>query len=75
MNDLLKTFESELEAYLEFSYNSSQKQDAVERFNETEKAAFGFRDKYLLNSPDLTAKEVEVSTQRIIDKFIRLKDI
>nr|WP_294781263.1 hypothetical protein [uncultured Flavobacterium sp.] len=75
MNDLLEKFESELRAYLEFSYNSSEKQDTVERFNETEKAAFEFVDKYLLNSPDLIARDVEVSTQRIIDEFIRSKDI
>jgi len=75
MNDLLENFESELKAYLEFKYNLSGKQDTVERINETEKTAFEFVDHYLLNSPNLIAKDVEVATQRILDEFIRSKDI
>ncbi|SHG33096.1 hypothetical protein [Flavobacterium defluvii] len=73
MSQLLQQFESELKAFLEFSYNASSEQDSVKRFNETETAAFAFIDNYLLNSTELIAGDVEHSTQEILNEFIQSK--
>jgi hypothetical protein len=73
MEDLIEKFEGELKAFLEFRYNLSLKQDTAERFYETEQAAFVFVDDYLLKSSDLIARDVERSTERILNEFIDKK--
>ncbi|MFB9076329.1 hypothetical protein ACFFLS_19340 [Flavobacterium procerum] len=73
MNDLILQFESELKAFIEFSYNASGEQDTAKRFNETEKAVFEFVDNYLLNTPDLIAGDIERSTHTILNEFIDSK--
>ncbi|KRD12359.1 hypothetical protein ASE21_00095 [Flavobacterium sp. Root901] len=73
MEELIKQFESELAAYLEFRYNASAEQDTVKRFNETEKEAFGFIDRWILNSQELTAGDVELSAKHVIDEFLNSK--
>ncbi|MFD1604424.1 hypothetical protein ACFSJW_13525 [Flavobacterium artemisiae] len=72
MNDL-QDFKSELRAFIEFTYNASDKQNTAARINETEKAAFDFTDKYVLNSPDLIAGDLERPTQDILNEFITEK--
>ncbi len=73
MNDAIQQFESELRAFLEFSYNASTLTDSAARFNETEKAVFAFVDNYILNSPDLIAGDVEKSTHDLLNEFINSK--
>ncbi|HEY1197090.1 hypothetical protein [Flavobacterium sp.] len=73
MENVIEKFEVELKAFLEFRYNLSLKQDTVERFYETEQAAFAFVDDYLLKSSDLIASDVERSTERILNEFIDKK--
>jgi len=73
MKDSIQKFENELGAFLEFAYNSSAAPNSAQRFNETEKAAFDFIDTYLLNSPDLSAGDVEASAQRILEGFLQSK--
>lgn len=73
MEESIKEFQSELEAFLEFSYNSSTAQESAQRFNQTEKAAFDFIDRYLLNSEDLIAGDLEAPAQRVLEDFLRSK--
>ncbi|MDQ1165640.1 hypothetical protein [Flavobacterium sp. SORGH_AS_0622] len=73
MLDSIQKFEDELGAFLEFAYNSSKAPDSAQRFNDTEKAAFDFMDRYLLNSEDLIAGDLEGPAQRILESFLQSK--
>lgn len=73
MEESIQKFEDELGAFLEFAYNSSTAPDGAQRFNDTEKAAFDFIDRYVLNSEDLIAGDLEGPAQRILEGFLQSK--
>jgi len=70
MKELLEQFEKDLKTHLQYTFNSITETDIVKKLDQTEKTVFDFVDNYLLQS-SLIAKDVEKSTQRIVDQFMK----
>lgn len=72
MEELIAKFEIDFEKHLESTYTASSEQDPIIKLNETEQTVFEYIDNYLLETP-LIAKDVERSTQKILDDFALMK--
>ncbi|RUT72081.1 hypothetical protein D0817_00190 [Flavobacterium cupreum] len=72
MEKLLEQFGKDLKAHLEITFAASVEHDPIKKLNETEQTVFEFIDNYLLET-SLIAKDVERSTQQILDEFPKSK--